>query len=519
MNTAIGWNAGFNCRSNESNNIFLGSNVTGITGDSNVTWIGNGSVTKCFISGIRGFSSTMNDSSPVVIDSAGQLGSIALSDGQLLIGATGTNPVAARLGEGSGIMITNGSGSITISATTPAPIGPLGQVFIGSGISAAFNSLGVNSNLTAHGILLGQGLNALTATILQPGQILIGSNPGSDPVANTLTAGTNIGIGTAPGTITISNSLAATTQTTPPYKTAFGFHALADNTAIGNTAVGYEALLSNTSGYSNTAIGYGALYHNNTGGNNNTALGTYALFSTVTGSNNTAVGAEALLENISITGGNSAFGHQALKSPLSSTGYFNSAFGYQALTATSGRSNTAVGCFAGKALTTGSHNTVIGYDAQLSPNTSNTILIGTGTVTQTCIIDGIYNRPAGSPIGLPVHVDQTGLLGTQASSIRFKENIESLGEESKAIYDLHPVTFNYKNYPTKDRSIGLIAEEVDKALPSLVIYDQEGRPETVKYHHLPCLMLKEMQAQQQEIAKLTEELTTLKSIVSRLSST
>ena len=40
-----------------------------------------------------------------------------LNDGQVLIGATGSDPVAANLTAGSGISITNGPGSITIDST------------------------------------------------------------------------------------------------------------------------------------------------------------------------------------------------------------------------------------------------------------------------------------------------------------------------------------------------------------------------------------------------------------------
>lgn len=57
-----------------------------------------------------------------------------------------------------------------------------------------------------------------------------------------------------------------------------------------NAAVGYQALFSQTSGYSNTAIGDVALY-SNTAGYDNTAVGNGALFSNTTGTLNTAVGA------------------------------------------------------------------------------------------------------------------------------------------------------------------------------------------------------------------------------------
>jgi hypothetical protein len=104
-----------------------------------------------------------------------------LTNGQVLIGSTGADPIAATLGAGTGIAIVNGTGSITISATTPASTGPLGQVLIGSGTSAAFNSLGINSGLTAHGVLLAEGTSAVVATAAgSNGAVLIGST-GADP--------------------------------------------------------------------------------------------------------------------------------------------------------------------------------------------------------------------------------------------------------------------------------------------------------------------------------------------------
>jgi hypothetical protein len=59
-----------------------------------------------------------------------------------------------------------------------------------------------------------------------------------------------------------------------------------------NTAVGYNALLGNTTGDYNTASGYRALY-NNTTGSSNTASGNDALLGNTTGSNNTALGKDA----------------------------------------------------------------------------------------------------------------------------------------------------------------------------------------------------------------------------------
>ena len=87
--------------------------------------------------------------------------------------------------------------------------------------------------------------------------------------------------------------------TTGTDNTAIGFDALYSNTGVygsWNTAVGSQALFSNTGGSSNTASGYVALHSNTTGGVN-TANGAAALYSNTTGSFNTATGEDALYRN------------------------------------------------------------------------------------------------------------------------------------------------------------------------------------------------------------------------------
>jgi hypothetical protein len=67
--------------------------------------------------------------------------------------------------------------------------------------------------------------------------------------------------------------------------------------ANGNTAEGTDALFSLTpSGQYNTAVGLNALYTDTTG-RRNTALGAQALRSNLTGGSNTAVGVNALYAN------------------------------------------------------------------------------------------------------------------------------------------------------------------------------------------------------------------------------
>src|SRR5262249_41630858 len=61
------------------NNIIIGSS-SGSAGMANTTIIGDGTnQTRVFITGIRGVTTVNNNASPVVIDSAGQLGTISSS--------------------------------------------------------------------------------------------------------------------------------------------------------------------------------------------------------------------------------------------------------------------------------------------------------------------------------------------------------------------------------------------------------------------------------------------------------
>jgi hypothetical protein len=62
------------------------------------------------------------------------------------------------------------------------------------------------SSLTDHGILIGHGAGNVTSSTLTDGQLLIGKTGAFDPVAATLTQGSNITITNGAGSITIASS-------------------------------------------------------------------------------------------------------------------------------------------------------------------------------------------------------------------------------------------------------------------------------------------------------------------------
>src|SRR5205085_10018514 len=89
------------------------------------------------------------------------------------------------------------------------------------------------------------------------------------------------------------------------------------------------------------------------------------------------------------------------------------------------------------------------------------------------LIAGIYGVAV---TGSTVAINSTGKLGVTTSSARFKEAIKPMEKASEAILALKPVTFRYKEEVDPDRApqFGLVAEEVEKVDPELVVHDQEG---------------------------------------------
>jgi trimeric autotransporter adhesin len=269
---------------------------------------------------------------------------------------------------------------------------------------------------------------------------------------------------------------------TSSFNTAIGAGALFANTAYQNTATGAGALLGNTTGAFNTANGALALLSNTTG-NFNTANGFHALYHNITGIQNTAIGEGALFSN--------------------TTGNYNTANGVNALlNGNFSNNNIALGAFAGSNVFSAEH--VICIDAE-GANVSNTTWIGS-----------VYGVTTQSDTTTPVVVSNTGQLGTVASSERFKKDIATMENASEAILSLRPVTFHYKTDTKGTPQFGLIAEEVAKVNPALVLLDKEGKPYSVRYDQVNAMLLNEFlkehrknEQQEATIARLEQQIEAL----------
>src|SRR6202790_4878706 len=189
-------------------------------------------------------------------------------------------------------------------------------------------------------------------------------------------------------------------------------------------------------------------------------------------------------------------------------GFENTANGVEALlNNTTGIGNIALGVSAGSNLTTGSNNIDIGNQGVAAE--ANTIRIGVeGTQTAT-FIAGIYGvNEGGTP--LAVYINSNGQLGTMSSSRRFKKEIRPMDQTSQAILGLQPVTFQYKSDTRGTAQFGLIAEEVAKVNPDLVVRDAEGRPYTVRYEAVNAMLLNEFLKQHGQVVEQQKEIEDLR---------
>jgi hypothetical protein len=259
-------------------------------------------------------------------------------------------------------------------------------------------------------------------------------------------------------------------QDTAGYNTAIGSYALTHNTdGDENVALGSLALLNNTTGYENTAVGHASQEINSTG-YENTAIGAFSLSGNTNGTLNTAMGAFALYQN--------------------TTGINNTGIGVSTLYQIgTGSNNIAIGSAAGNSIVNGSNNIDIG-NAGLS-NDSGTIRIGTKGTQMKTFIAGIYGATTSG--GVAVYVNSSGKVGTTTSSARFKEKIRDMGDASDVLLSLRPVAFRYKPEidPQSMPQFGLVAEEVEKIDPDLVVRDSDGKPYTVRYDAVNAMLLNE----------------------------
>ena len=109
---------------------------------------------------------------------------------------------------------------------------------------------------------------------------------------------------------------------------------------------------------------------------------------------------------------------------------------------TTGTGNIAVGYHAGARLQSGNNNIYVSHTGMVDE--SNTIRLG--SVQTSTFIAGITGAPVS---GNAVLINSQGQLGIQASSARYKHDIQPMGTRSRGLRQLRPATFRMSRMPKR----------------------------------------------------------------------
>jgi hypothetical protein len=111
-----------------------------------------------------------------------------------------------------------------------------------------------------------------------------------------------------------------------------------------------------------------------------------------------------------------------------------------------------------------------------------------------------------------VFIDGNGKLGTLTSSARFKDEIKPMDKASESVLALKPVTFRYKKEIDANRipQFGLVAEDVAKVNPNLVVNGRDGKPYTVRYEAVNAMLLNEFIKEHRKVEAQEATITQLK---------
>jgi len=148
---------------------------------------------------------------------------------------------------------------------------------------------------------------------------------------------------------------------------------------------------------------------------------------------------------------------------------------------------------------------------------SNVICIGAlvagENVSNSCYIGSIFGQTSSG--GTAVSINADGKLGTITSSRRFKEEIKPMERSSEALFALKPVTFRYKKEIDREgiQQFGLVAEDVEKTNPDLVVRDESGDVNTVRYDQVNAMLLNEFLKEHKRVAEQQATIAELKSMI------
>lgn len=122
---------------------------------------------------------------------------------------------------------------------------------------------------------------------------------------------------------------------------------------------------------------------------------------------------------------------------------------------------------------------------------------------------GAYGRESGAN-RYATWMDSGLEFGRAVSSRRYKEDIADWDVDVEAVLSLVPKTFHRKVDDPGLMDFGAIAEDVhDAGLTELVYYDDAGRVDGIRDHHLPWALLAVAKAQERRIRDLEDAVSAL----------
>ena len=260
-----------------------------------------------------------------------------------------------------------------------------------------------------------------------------------------------------------------------------------------NSFFGYAAGRSNTTGDYNSLFGAGAGNNNETG-DYNSFFGRSAGYANTTGDENS---------------------------------FFGRAAGYSNRT---GNNNSFFGRGAGFNNSQGSGNVFLGFKAGYNETESDKLYIAnTDSDTRPPLIYGEFDNQF-----VKINANFTATATSISSDIRWKKNVQPLKSSLASVSALQGVSYEwkvdeYRNLPFKEgRQIGLVAQDVEKVLPELVVEDKDGY-KAVSYAKLTAVLIeavKELKTENEKkerllmekIRKQQSEIEELRNMVSQLNS-
>lgn len=257
-----------------------------------------------------------------------------------------------------------------------------------------------------------------------------------------------------------------------------------------------------------TLLGPHVTTHVNLGVNSITGTNAYSPSCTVGGGGDN----QATMQGATVSGGE---GNRAIANHSTvSGGYQNIASGGGCSTVPGGQKNEALGNYSfaagryarAKATDTGAFvwNDSTSVSSYFESNGANTFNIRAW--------GGIYVFSSGTAgwgsSGNLSYNHDTGKITVVYSSSRYKKNIATFAEDFRKILQVVPKSFVYKD--SQDKDIGYIAEDFEKlGLKNLLFYDEEGKPNSIKYDKISLYALEIIKDQQKRIEKLEAEVNSL----------